>query len=112
MFFFFSSRRRHTRCSRDWSSDVLLFRSHRGEVAELGVGEFDDPTNRAVPGIEANQVRVGSGEVEPVLIHAQAAIADVIAFGNTLVMPDLAAIARSEEHTSELQSRLHLVCRL
>src|SRR2546429_2030519 len=25
--FFFSSRRRHTRCSRDWSSDVLLFRS-------------------------------------------------------------------------------------
>src|SRR5256884_7146920 len=22
MFFFFSSRRRHTRCSRDWSSDV------------------------------------------------------------------------------------------
>src|SRR5687768_17622367 len=26
-FFLFSSRRRHTRCSRDWSSDVLLFRS-------------------------------------------------------------------------------------
>src|SRR5207245_3581445 len=27
-FFFFSSRRRHTRCYRDWSSDVVLFRSH------------------------------------------------------------------------------------
>src|SRR2546429_3544732 len=26
--------------------------------------------------------------------------------------PILAGIARSEEHTSELQSRLHLVCRL
>src|SRR5207245_3387336 len=26
---FFSSRRRHTRCYRDWSSDVLLFRSRR-----------------------------------------------------------------------------------
>src|SRR5687768_17651586 len=25
--FFFSSRRRHTRCSRDWSSDGVLFRS-------------------------------------------------------------------------------------
>src|SRR2546429_9410619 len=24
VFFFFSSRRRHTRCSRDWSSDVCL----------------------------------------------------------------------------------------
>src|SRR6266436_2365013 len=32
--FFFSSRRRHTRCSRDWSSDVcssdLIRRPHRG----------------------------------------------------------------------------------
>src|SRR3989440_5218074 len=26
-FFFFSSRRRHTRSDRDWSSDVVLFRS-------------------------------------------------------------------------------------
>src|SRR5207245_8599893 len=26
-YFFFSSRRRHTRCYRDWSSDVWLFRS-------------------------------------------------------------------------------------
>src|SRR2546429_5261411 len=33
MFFFFSSRRRHTRCSRDWSSDVcssdLFFGAHK-----------------------------------------------------------------------------------
>src|SRR2546429_4020345 len=27
VFFFFSSRRRHTRCSRDWSSGRVLFRS-------------------------------------------------------------------------------------
>src|SRR2546429_6176014 len=27
-------------------------------------------------------------------------------------LPALGALARSEEHTSELQSRLHLVCRL
>src|SRR2546429_5658803 len=35
--FFFSSRRRHTRCSRDWSSDVcssdLIHDSSRGEVS-------------------------------------------------------------------------------
>src|SRR2546422_7663706 len=32
MFFFFSSRRRHTRCSRDWSSDVCSsdLRRNRG----------------------------------------------------------------------------------
>src|SRR2546429_8315712 len=35
LFFFFSSRRRHTRCSRDWSSDVCssdLLRIRHGEV--------------------------------------------------------------------------------
>src|SRR2546422_10765353 len=30
MFFFFSSRRRHTRCSRDWSSDVCSSDLHGG----------------------------------------------------------------------------------
>src|SRR5205809_2814733 len=29
LFFFFSSRRRHTRCSRDWSSRRVLFRSRQ-----------------------------------------------------------------------------------
>src|SRR2546429_160190 len=38
--FFFSSRRRHTRCSRDWSSDVCssdLSTAHHGEVDTLDV---------------------------------------------------------------------------
>src|SRR2546422_11600887 len=35
LFFFFSSRRRHTRCSRDWSSDVCSSDLHRdGEWVE------------------------------------------------------------------------------
>src|SRR5256884_776330 len=34
LFFFFSSRRRHTRCSRDWSSDVCS-----SDLSALGVGE-------------------------------------------------------------------------
>src|SRR5690606_40717996 len=33
--FFFSSRRRHTRFSRDWSSDVCSFRSFDRPVADL-----------------------------------------------------------------------------
>src|SRR2546429_3808564 len=32
--------------------------------------------------------------------------------GNTCSRPSSGALPRSEEHTSELQSRLHLVCRL
>src|SRR6266436_6852327 len=70
VFFFFSSRRRHTRCSRDWSSDVcssdLWNDGHRDRF----------------------YVRAGAGPARA------------------------GGPRRSEEHTSELQSRLHLVCRL
>src|SRR2546422_5889852 len=45
----------------------------------------------------------------PVLINAVL----LIAFGRTLLWgPPMVETFRSEEHTSELQSRLHLVCRL
>src|SRR2546422_10623467 len=58
MFFFFSSRRRHTRCSRDWSSDVCssdlaggeaeqevdgVARRHGAEVGDHGVSRRGDP---------------------------------------------------------------------
>src|SRR5256884_417517 len=48
--FFFSSRRRHTRCSRDWSSDVcssdLILRS------EFASGIVDDPVKKSVVDVE------------------------------------------------------------
>src|SRR2546422_976743 len=43
LFFFFSSRRRHTRCSRDWSSDVCS--SDLGVQDAVGVG--DAPVHQA-----------------------------------------------------------------
>src|SRR2546422_2460951 len=81
-FFFFSSRRRHTRCSRDWSSDVC------------------------------------SSDLDGYLCHLQEPFGDVLIHGDG--GPEDACadkrharqFERSEEHTSELQSRLHLVCRL
>src|SRR3989449_9143315 len=49
--FFFSSRRRHTRCSRDWSSDVCssdLVRIVNGVVQTgLNVARYDDGTTIA-----------------------------------------------------------------
>src|SRR2546429_5765920 len=92
--FFFSSRRRHTRCSRDWSSDVCS--------SDLEVLEFDKlrellrlrttcaPGRRAVDVLEPETNRVRLESAFALIREAR----------------------RSEEHTSELQSRLHLVCRL
>src|ERR1035438_10637247 len=89
MFFFFSSRRRHTRCLSDWSSDVcssdLWFRNprnRRGDIMKL-----------RKPGVRENwQEKV---EALGFTFHSL----------NNLYW-------RSEEHTSELQSLRHLVCRL
>src|SRR5204863_6020096 len=57
--FFFSSRRRHTRSLRDWSSDVCssdLLDIDRHKVASLGVS-FDD-LNKTL-GIRSEERRVG-----------------------------------------------------
>src|SRR2546429_6922280 len=109
-FFFFSSRRRHTRCSRDWSSDVcssdldfvkkddgIQMTSHLlGELAAFFIAN--------VAWRRANQPR------DTVLLHV---LAHVDADHQLLVVEKkFRQSTRSEEHTSELQSRLHLVCRL
>src|SRR2546429_7236139 len=49
MFFFFSSRRRHTRCSRDWSSDVCSsdLQSACG-LALISLSSRDNPERRCL----------------------------------------------------------------
>src|SRR5256884_7589501 len=55
MFFFFSSRRRHTRCSRDWSSDVcssdLWQRRFGGDRSVVGRNITVDARPREVAGV-------------------------------------------------------------
>src|SRR2546429_8292365 len=43
-FFFFSSRRRHTRCSRDWSSDVCS-----SDLSEISLKLHGSPSHHAFP---------------------------------------------------------------
>src|SRR2546429_6809684 len=101
LFFFFSSRRRHTRCSRDWSSDVCSSDSlnHRDGEAEKFYRELKQRGVSVRVGLEATGY---SRWFERLLAE----------LGFEVWIGDAAEIKRSEEHTSELQSRLHLVCRL
>src|SRR3712207_7306948 len=86
LFFFFSSRRRHTRYWRDWSSDVCS--------SDLTVPKLE----RAVKNLEGQ-------------VAAMEQTADRYAKWKTCVRL-VPVNERSEEHTSELQSRQYLVCRL
>src|SRR5256884_6381708 len=86
LFFFFSSRRRHTRCSRDWSSDVCS-----SDLIDLNNSEgFVQPK-------PSGRICKGTPVQPPFSLRCTELTR---------------TFNRSEEHTSELQSRLHLVCRL
>src|SRR5262245_62381846 len=94
-FFFFSSRRRHTRCLSDWSSDVCssdLGAANAGVVARAGRLHVSGDESRSESYADILR-RAGKTQIE----------------GNGT---GAANAARSEEHTSELQSLRHLVCRL
>src|SRR2546422_1922855 len=91
-FFFFSSRRRHTRCSRDWSSDVCS-----SDLLQAGPDSPAQEPARNRPGDSRRGGRAARGSRGRSQGSRQ---------------PGKGADRRSEEHTSELQSRLHLVCRL
>src|SRR2546422_7468247 len=96
-FFFFSSRRRHTRCSRDWSSDVCS-----SDLAARPRAPAAPPdSRRRCTGRKPSPRQAPTGRRRSQ--HAPI---------NALVARQPRQEGRSEEHTSELQSRLHLVCRL
>src|SRR2546426_6074663 len=84
LFFFFSSRRRHTRLQGDWSSDVC--------------------SSDLLKVVEETRLKICTalfppGQPLPIPPHL-------------VVMKWTRPCARSEEHTSELQSPCNLVCRL
>src|SRR3989449_3706246 len=149
--FFFSSRRRHTRCSRDWSSDVcssdlpgdLMRSTIAGEIRNSKFSAACRSRSRSGKCSAPNRATSASSEAMLCLrssccqdsmrqileIDHQVVAGGVVArdSGRLGVAAPLVEGARgcvvsarrrldddqrSEEHTSEPQSRLHLVCRL
>src|SRR2546429_2676172 len=98
VFFFFSSRRRHTRCSRDWSSDVCS--SDLVVIFSGGAAKSDADLIEEIKGLAKGG---GFGSIMG---------RNAFQRPKTEAIKLLHQVQRSEEHTSELQSRLHLVCRL
>src|SRR5690348_17865495 len=86
--FFFSSRRRHTRWTGDWSSDVCssdLWRNVSRREAYLADITYGQNSEFGFDYLRDNMA---------------------------MDLADTVQRERSEEHTSELQSPVHLVCRL
>src|SRR5690606_40016604 len=102
---FFSSRRRHTRFSRDWSSDVCS-----SDLSEQPGWQVHTST----AALTADQVVVATAyEATALLPQAYLPLKRIRGQLSYLDATQTPALhTRSEEHTSELQSRENLVCRL
>src|SRR5256886_5516772 len=97
-FFFFSSRRRHTRFDCDWSSDVCS-----SDLAWPGASG----SSRAAPQRLPTRLTDVCRRLRPPPVRYGLGVASGCA-PCSLPWTD----SRSEEHTSELQSQSNLVCRL
>src|SRR5207302_2391331 len=107
--FFFSSRRRHTRFSRDWSSDVCssdLVGSGAG-VARISAGQVDFGASEA-PMTDAELAAAKGGAILHIPLVFGAVVPAYHLTGQKSGLKfsgELLGKIRSEEHTSELQSR-------
>src|SRR2546427_9631759 len=103
-FFFFSSRRRHTRFDCDWSSDVCSSDlAWVDEQRKIAAAKKDDPSKVwSLPDLMARGEKVYAANC--------AACHQANGKGAGPIKP--LDGSRSEEHTSELQSQSNLVCRL
>src|SRR5256885_6993466 len=96
IFFFFSSRRRHTRLQGDWSSDVCS--------SDLSLQMYV----AASASIAGNGI-INANDASKFIVYGLPTCTNIDCTANS---PFSGCVYRSEEHTSELQSPCNLVCRL
>src|SRR5690606_39989431 len=102
--FFFSSRRRHTRFSRDWSSDVCSS-DLTGQL--IRAFEEADPSQPLADHTKLWDLTLEAGVCKISRPKDNMEFQIYLPRSGAEILNE-----RSEEHTSELQSRENLVCRL
>src|SRR5699024_11294778 len=110
--FFFSSRRRHTRSKRDWSSDVCSsdLISWLNSSSAFCAGLTSVFSTRSLKASSSKTFRSSNIQTvgSSVIGNSTCPFSCIIIRSPHFSILD----QRSEEHTSELQSRFDLVCRL
>src|SRR5258707_2946464 len=96
--FFFSSRRRHTRYWRDWSSDVCS-----SDLVSHHTSAFRRRLSVVIPGLAFGRpgMTVSGEDRKSTRLNSSHANISYAVF-----------CLKTKKHTSELQSRQYLVCRL
>src|SRR5205809_4064524 len=97
--FFFSSRRRHTRCSRDWSSDVCssdLVRPVNGGAMATGVPPCD-PATSCRPGVTPADAQTPNGRIDS---EDAVAVASVVVGVSVPVVGQVAPTASATPDTA------------
>src|SRR5699024_11601972 len=102
-----SSRRRHTRSKRDWSSDVCS--SDLARLFPVGISQIITDNGKEFLGNFDKTLQEAAIKHLWTYPYTPKMNAICERFNRTLREQ---FIERSEEHTSELQSRFDLVCRL
>src|SRR5699024_12193627 len=127
------SRRRHTRSKRDWSSDVcssdlgaiegvqsIPLTDDEYEAAQVSPGEtaailYTSGTTGVAKGVICPHAQFywwGRNMSTQMPLHSDDVLHTMLPLFHTNALNTFFQALRSEEHTSELQSRFDLVCRL
>src|SRR2546430_11941132 len=105
--FFFSSRRRHTRFDCDWSSDVCS-----SDLMDEPCSALDPAATQRIEELLVELKQSYSIVIVTHNMQQASRVSDLTGFFYLGHLIEFGDTKRSEEHTSELQSQLNLVCRL
>src|SRR6266436_3264983 len=108
IFFFFSSRRRHTRCSRDWSSDVCS--SDLAVIEELSGRSYDQFFDQWVYHAHHPELEVSYSWDEREKL-ARLSVRQTQKLGDNVLLFDLPLTVRFKSQSGSVNRPLHVIAK-